>query len=198
MTLYIIINSSKLVASTLTRFEQELPFTMPPKRSATSGVSGPKSRSSTGNSTLGRSASGKRGAASKALSTGKNAVVSGLGRAVNRSDSNASSNGYTSEPVISREYSQEELEKVKNLPELDVNDPSWDPYWEVVQEKMGMPESKPSQFRLLKDSNRVLTHSRPHTVHSEGLDRVQLMLRVFDLDPTYVHFSTSAHRCLLT
>ncbi|KDN52440.1 hypothetical protein K437DRAFT_254216 [Tilletiaria anomala UBC 951] len=64
-----------------------------------------------------------------------------------------------------REYSKEELDIIKDRPDLDVKDPAWDAYWDATQEKMGLPKIQP--------------------IHTEGQNRIHHMLRTFDLDPAY-------------
>ncbi len=121
----------------------------------------PPRKSDSGTTARARSSASAFGRATKATSTAANASAaakkagvatsgqakisrsasaeSGLAQAFGQSASTKKNAG------AAQSYSKEQLEKVKDLPELDVHDPSWDPYWEVVQKKMGLPKVQPSE-----------------------------------------------------
>lgn len=60
-------------------------------------------------------------------------------------------------------YTKEQLAESEGKDDLDPNDPAFDGLWDDVMKKMGMPKLKP--------------------IHSEGMNRIDHILRVFDLDP---------------
>ena len=59
-------------------------------------------------------------------------------------------------------YPPELLQQAKGRPSIDINDPRYDALWARTRETMGI-----------------------YPIHTEGMHRIELILRVFDLNPTY-------------
>ncbi|PWN31286.1 uncharacterized protein FA14DRAFT_128414 [Meira miltonrushii] len=66
---------------------------------------------------------------------------------------------------VSPTYTKEQLEEAEGRQSLEPNDSRYNALWKETQEKMGMPKHKP--------------------IHSDNMNRIQHILRVFDLDPSY-------------
>ncbi|PWN52455.1 hypothetical protein IE53DRAFT_385101 [Violaceomyces palustris] len=83
----------------------------------------------------------------------------------NLQHSSSGSSSKSEDASNERKHTREKILEAEGRPELDVGDPRLDALWGDTMMVMGMPSCKP--------------------IHSEGKDRIQHMLRVFDLDPTY-------------
>lgn len=59
-------------------------------------------------------------------------------------------------------YAPELLQQAEGRPSVDVNDPRYDALWAHTRKVMGV-----------------------YPIHTEGMHRIELILRVFDLNPTY-------------
>lgn len=59
-------------------------------------------------------------------------------------------------------YTREQLKKAEGLPSIHIDDPRFDGIWQRTRKTMGM-----------------------QPIHSEGLSRIEHILRVFDLDPAF-------------
>jgi len=126
---------------------------MPPKKTASSGrgaTAAAKARSSSSSSTaLGRG--GTKPSANRSISSsdGKNKTKAGEGGFVTPSLSRGDSISLINLDQLAdspdSSFSKDDLKAVKDQPDLDVDDPAFDGYWEIVQEKMGLPKVKPSK-----------------------------------------------------
>jgi hypothetical protein len=91
---------------------------------------------------------------------------------------------------VSPIYTKEQLEEAEGRQSLDPNNSRYNALWKETQEKMGMPKHKPSKY--LMHAVHILCHFWTKelifhfnsSVHSEDMNRIQLILRVFDLDPS--------------
>ncbi|UZJ54079.1 hypothetical protein CBS101457_003399 [Exobasidium rhododendri] len=62
-------------------------------------------------------------------------------------------------------YTKEQLAKTEGKEDLNPDDSRYNALWDDVKRKMGMPKNAP--------------------IHSEHMNRIEHILRVFDLDPAY-------------
>ncbi|EPQ26245.1 uncharacterized protein PFL1_06180 [Pseudozyma flocculosa PF-1] len=80
---------------------------------------------------------------------------------LSRTTGNSTSKSPTSQQE--KEYERSLLKEAEGRDELDVDDARWDGIWNRTRSAMG----------------------RVRPVHAEGQNRIQHILRLFDLDPTY-------------
>ncbi|PWN39878.1 hypothetical protein IE81DRAFT_326097 [Ceraceosorus guamensis] len=144
---------------------------MPPRRANSAATGGTRF----GTASKARSSSSSQAAAAAAAGGGKsstksatNAVISAAKGKAGKGAGSARAGSAEMDTTSSdkqRSFSNLELEKVKDLPHLDVDDPVYDQLWMETRRKLGMPAMKP--------------------IHVEKDSRVQMMLRTFDFDPLF-------------
>lgn len=92
---------------------------------------------------------------------------------------------------VSPTYTKEQLEEAEGRQSLEPSNSRYNALWKETQEKMGMPKHQPSEY-LMQTMHILsflcfggkLTHHLCPSVHSSGMNRIQHILRVFDLDPS--------------